>query len=66
MTRTIARWESLRGKYWVELYADVGGYSYKGDGCGGVLHPLENDDAAEREMGSKLHYLFPGRVKRTI
>lgn len=33
----IARWESKRGKDWVELWHDEYGYSYKGNTCGGSL-----------------------------
>lgn len=31
------RWESRGGKYWVELYADERGYSYRADGGGGFF-----------------------------
>lgn len=33
----IGRWESLRGRYWVELYQDSTGYSVRGDNFGGYL-----------------------------
>lgn len=45
-TLVLARWESLRGKHWLELTAEVQvnddplllpSYSYRGDGCGGYM-----------------------------
>ncbi len=43
--KLLAKWSSRGGKYWVELYAELGpqgfdllpGYSYKGEGCGGYI-----------------------------
>jgi hypothetical protein len=35
--KTIARWESRGGKYWVELLLDHMGYTYNSDNGGGVF-----------------------------
>jgi hypothetical protein len=38
MTERIARWESPRGKHWVELYQHTDGcFGYTGNQCGGNL-----------------------------
>jgi hypothetical protein len=34
----VARWESPRGKYWIELFKDEkGGYTYRSTNGGGVM-----------------------------
>lgn len=44
----VARWESRGGKYWLELLRDAGGWSYKGNGCGGFLGPVTEMQALQR------------------
>jgi hypothetical protein len=44
----IAHWESKGKKYWLSLYKDESGYSYKGDNCGGFLGSITNVEAFQR------------------
>jgi hypothetical protein len=41
----IARWESKRGKDWVEVYEHALGYCYEGNGCGGWFADITRDEA---------------------
>lgn len=43
----IAKWQSLGGKYVIELRKDCFGYSYRGTGCGGVLPSTNDADAIQ-------------------
>jgi hypothetical protein len=45
---TIARWESVSGKYWLELYHDSLGFSYRGVDCGGNFGHLPKAEAILR------------------
>ena len=56
----IARWESPRGKHWVELLAfENGGFCYRGNGCGGsmVQHSLPEAIAAMQEKVDTGYFL---------
>ena len=44
----IKRWQTRGNKYWLELYRDENGYSYKGDGCCGNLGDITLDEALAR------------------
>lgn len=44
----LARWESLRGKYWLELYRDEYGLSYRSDNGGGYLGDVTENVAFQR------------------
>jgi hypothetical protein len=42
----LARWESQRGKDWIEVYEQVGfGFGYQGRGCGGWFGNVTRDEA---------------------
>ena len=41
----LARWVSRGGRYKAELFRESGGYRYSGDGCGGWLVAMSDDDA---------------------
>jgi hypothetical protein len=41
----IARWESRRGKDWVEVYEHELGYCYEGNGCGGWFADITRNEA---------------------
>ena len=74
----IARWESPRGKYWLELYREhadglAPSYSYKSDNGGGFQGSRDIEpsglDATDRAAISaferiSLPYQFPGRYRR--
>ena len=62
--KSIARWESGRGKHWIELFVDEGGYTYKGDGCSGVMGKFDSDQAAIDKLDKDVHsYLMPDAAK---
>lgn len=70
MRRTISRWESPRGKHWVELYAagvDERAYGYVGNGCGGWL-AATNEADARVEMLRKINagYFLPDNAKQSM
>ena len=73
----IARWESTRGKYWLELYREYDdvfspSYSYRGDSSGGfigfrdIVGDLESTDSAGIAdfVSRRLHDHFPGKIMR--
>jgi len=67
--RVVARWVSLRGKYWLELYHDEHGYSYRSDnGAGTLSHTIETDYAATTALltGQIVAANFPGKYKREL
>lgn len=35
--KLVAKWQSRRGKHYLELYQDEAGFTYTGDRCGGNL-----------------------------
>jgi len=37
----IQRWQTKRGKHWIELYMDDMGFTYRGDDCGGNLGNID-------------------------
>lgn len=45
--KKIARWQTRGGKHWFELYQyeDGGGFSYRGDGAGGNLGNMSEEEA---------------------
>ena len=45
--QVIARWESRRGKDWVELYKDQWGYGYAANGSGGFFGRVSETRALE-------------------
>jgi hypothetical protein len=49
-SRIIARWEAKGGRRYLVLYVGDLGYFYRGDGCGGGLPAMPNDDAAIEYM----------------
>ena len=58
--QVIARWESQRGKYWVELLEfDNGGFCYRASGAGGNLsqHTLTEAVAAVQEKVDAGYFL---------
>ena len=63
----LARWESPRGKHWVELHSVTGGFRYRGSDCGGFLAaktPIE----ALRELQVKIDagYFLPDIAKKPM
>lgn len=69
--RTIGRWESDGGTYWVELYRDAHGYGYDGKGCGGFIGNVTEAEALrfiEPKTVGGAAYFHPGKrpMKRTI
>ncbi len=60
----IARWETRGGKHWCELtrHRD-GAYTYSGNGCGGCLGVLANDDAAIAVMTERVKFMAPDNAK---
>ncbi len=46
----IARWQTKKGKNYLELFKDYWGYIYKGNNCGGVLPKLSSDKEAIEYM----------------
>lgn len=50
----IARWESGKGKHWVNLYQDSGGCFYKANSAGGNLGPI-GSEVAIREMERRVY-----------
>lgn len=64
--REVARWESPRGAHRIALYSDALGYSYRGDGCGGVLGSMDSDADAVCAMLCILPGMFPGRYRRVV
>ena len=65
MTERIARWESPRGKHWVELYRhNDGSFGYTGPDCGGNLGRITLEKAMEimAQRTAEGAYLFcPGK-----
>jgi hypothetical protein len=43
----IARWESSRGKDWVNVYEHELGYGYDGNGCGGWFGDVTRQEAID-------------------
>ena len=64
MTTPIKRWTSLRGKYWLELYKDDLGYTYRTDNGGGSLGKIDNLEDAIQAL--HISDNFPGRYKVSI
>ena len=60
----IARWESRGGKHWVELEQTEFGFSYRGNGCGGVMAAKKEYDALQ-ELMVKVNsgYFLPDSAK---
>ena len=62
--RLVRKWTSLRGKYWVELYLDSLGYSYRMDNGGGSLGAVDNLEDAILRL--HLSTQFPGKFKEVV
>ena len=61
----LARWESPKGKYWVELHSTIdGGFRYHGGDCGGFL-VATTSNAAYAELQAKIDtgYFLPDIAK---
>jgi len=67
MKTLIARWETRGGKYWLELYKDESGYTYKQEHGGGNIGTLDSKiamDTMERHISySKMDGINLKRVK---
>lgn len=60
----IARWESGKGKHWVELSKDASGYTYKTDSGGGVMEKFATDEDAIAKLDKDVHsFLMPDAAK---
>lgn len=60
----IARWQSKSGKWWVHLYKNAHGYSYRGVDCGGFIGALEGEDTkAIAYIESRLDTFQPDNAK---
>ena len=59
--KLVKKWASAKGKYWVELYLDDLGYSYRTDNGGGCLGNGDNLENAILKLN--LPDQFPGRFK---
>ena len=63
MVKLIARWESQRGKHYVELTQLANGdYHYSSDGAGGFFQAGSKEEAL-KIMEIKITYLFPDNLK---
>ncbi len=58
----VARWQSQRGKYWLELYHDELGYTFKHDSGGGNLGAI-SEEAALGKMTEWLTRNHMGTLK---
>ncbi len=48
--KLITRWQTKKGKNYLELLKDNYGYIYRGNNCGGALPKLNNDEEAIEYM----------------
>jgi hypothetical protein len=70
MERTvIARWESKRGKDWLELYEDKHGMGYEANGAGGFLGKVTRERAIEdmeQRIANGMYCSQKTPMKRTV
>jgi hypothetical protein len=62
-----ARWESPRGKHWVELHSAADGFRYRGSDCGGFLAAKTLSEArAELQAKIDAGYFLPDIAKQPM
>lgn len=64
----LGRWESTRGKHWVELYKDSLGYTYQSNNGGGNMGSLPDDQTAIKQLEDKINsgYFLPDVAKNPM
>jgi hypothetical protein len=62
---SIARWESRRGKYWVELFHDELGFTYRTESGGGNLGGKIAESDAISHCALQASYAPVKTMKRT-
>jgi hypothetical protein len=64
MNQIIARWESRSGKHWVELEYDGIAAIYRGNGCGGCMGKMSQEQAlTEMQKRVDSGYFLPDAAK---
>jgi hypothetical protein len=68
METILARWESPRGAHRVEVYrSEAGHFGYRGNGCGGSLGNISQDEAiAAVQNLVTAGYFLPDSAKRPM
>jgi hypothetical protein len=61
---TIRRWESRGRRYWLELFKDEYGYSYRGDNSGGSMGAVTEVQAIAQAL-QEVSY-WPSKAYRVI
>lgn len=60
----VARWRSRGGKYWLDLYLDQYGYTYRADDCGGSMGLVT--EAAAFERIAQILFAWPSKPHREL
>lgn len=61
--KTLARWQSLRGKHWVEaVQTDDGRFGFRADGSSGVGYATAEDAVRRAELEASFYSVKMRRV----
>lgn len=66
-TKTLAKWRTRGGKYWLELIQNAdGSYSYRHENGGGYMGQVSADDAFRRMADEIKSYATDGHTLKPI